>query len=166
MSQLNRTEFDFFISYAEDDRAWVEGVLSDSLKTANFKCITTADFEAGKPLLQAIEEAIVSSNKVIIVLSPAYAADQLMGFANLLAQHYGAEGGTWPVIPLIYKPVEDMPLRIRMLNPIDATHQQNWEAAIKGLTGLQPPPQREIPGAPYPGLRAFSDLDHSFFFGR
>ncbi len=53
-----------------------------------------------------------------------------------------------------------------MLNPIDATHQQDWDVVIQGLTGPIAPPAREIPGAPYPGLRAFSNLDHLLFFGR
>ena len=166
MAQSNNTEFDFFISYADDDRAWAEGVLTDALRAANFKCITHADFEAGKPLLQAFEDAVVSSRKVIIVLSPAYLADQFARFSDLLAQHYGIELTTWPVVPLIYKEVEDLPLRLRMLSPIDATRQQDWEAVIKGLTGQISPPPREIPGAPYPGLRSFSNLDSPLFFGR
>src|SRR5262245_5389807 len=131
MPQAQIPEFDFFISYADDDREWAEGVLRDALQTANLKCITQADFEAGKPLLQAFEDAVISSRKVVIVLSPAYMADQFAAFSNLLAQQYGTELGTWPVLPLIYKPVEDIPLRIRMLNPIEATQQQDWDAAIQ-----------------------------------
>ena len=166
MPQSQTPEFDYFISYADDDRAWAEGVLTDALRAAHFKCITHADFEAGKPLLQAFEDAVVSSRKVILVLSPAYLADQSARFSDLLAQHYGIELTTWPVVPLIYKQVEDLPLRLRMLNPVDATREQDWEAVIKGLTGQISPPRREIPGAPYPGLRAFSKLDQALFFGR
>lgn len=166
MPQSNNTEFDFFISYADDDRAWAEGVLADALRSVDFKCITHAEFDAGQPVLQAFEEAVTSSRKVILVLSPAYMANRFAGFADLLAQHYGTELGTWPVIPLIYKPVLDIPLRIRMLDPIDATRQQDWEAVIKRLTGKKSAAPREIPGAPYPGLRAFSNLDQLLFFGR
>jgi hypothetical protein len=166
MPRSQTIAFDFFISYANDDREWAEGVLTDALRSAGFKCITHADFEAGKPLLQAFEDAVISSGKVVIVISPAYLADQFAGFSDLLAQHYGTELGTWPVLPLIYKPVEDLHLRIRMLNPIDATRPQDWDTVIQGLTGPVAPQRREIPGAPYPGLRAFSSLDHLLFFGR
>ncbi len=166
MPRSQTIAFDFFISYANDDRAWAEGVLTDALRAAGFKCITHADFEAGKPLLQAFEDAVLSSSKVVIVISPAYMADQFAGFSDLMAQQYGTELNTWPVLPLIYKPVEDLPLRLRMLNPIDATRPQDWDAVIQGLTRPISPPPREIPAAPYPGLRAFSNLDHLPFFGR
>ncbi len=78
--------FDFFVSYATDDREWAEGVLTDALRAAGFQCLTHADFEAGKPLLQAFEEAVISSRKVVLVISPAYMADQFAGFSDLMAQ--------------------------------------------------------------------------------
>jgi formylglycine-generating enzyme required for sulfatase activity len=166
MPQTNGAEFDFFISYAKADHEWAEGVLTDALKAANFKCLTQADFVPGKPLLQSFEDAVTSSRQVVLVLSPEYQADNFTRLSDMLAQHYGTELGTWPVIPIIYKEMEDLPLRIRALNPLDATHREDWDAVIQSLIGQKPIPAPLIPPPPYRGLRTFSELDSAFFFGR
>jgi hypothetical protein len=43
--------YDLFISYAEPDRAWVEGYLLDALSQAGARCVTEATFRLGVPLL-------------------------------------------------------------------------------------------------------------------
>jgi hypothetical protein len=166
MVQTNGTQFDFFISYADADREWAEGVLANALKAANLKCITHNDFERGRPLLQSFEDAVTSSQRIVLVLSPAYQTNNFMQFSDRLAQHFGTELGTWPVLPVIYKEVDDLPLRIRMLNPLDATHEEDWDAVLQALIGQRAIPKPEVPPPPYRGLRTFAELDSAFFFGR
>jgi hypothetical protein len=166
MSQTDKTTFDFFISYAGPDRDWAEGVLTDALRAAGFQCLTPRDFEPGKSLLQSFEDAVTLCKQTVLVLSPAYLADHLVRFSDQLAQHYGAELATWPVIPVYYKPLEDLPLRIRMLNPLDATRPEEWNNVIQALADQKPIQKLETPPPPYRGLRPFEEADREYFFGR
>ena len=164
-------EYDLFISYANEDREWVEGFLFDALSQAKITYHMEAAFELGKPRLLAFEEAVQQSKRILLVLSPAYLMEGHTLFIDLLAEQYGLETGTWPVIPLILKPVEKLPLRLRILNPLDMTDRYERESALQRLaTALQQPiaPPTPVPDAPYPGMRSFTDTqeDSRYFFGR
>jgi hypothetical protein len=72
------------------------------------------------PRLLGFERAVTQSRRVLLVLSPAYLVDETTRFVDLLAQSYGDEVGTWPVIPLLLEPVSLLP-RLKMLTRLDAT---------------------------------------------
>jgi tetratricopeptide (TPR) repeat protein len=159
---------DVFISYADADRAWVDGFLIDGLERAGVRCHREAAFAVGVPRLAEFEKAVRSSARILLVLSPAYFATDTASFVDLLAQSYGLETSTWPVIPLRLQPVK-LPTRLAMLTALDATNPDEREQVLEKLSTLF---QRPIPAAParppcpYPGMRAFT-LDDGFpFFGR
>ena len=159
---------DLFISYAEADHAWVEGYLLDGLTRAGVRCHSEAAFALGVPRLLEFERAIQQSQRTLLVLSPAYLAEGFGQFTDLLAQSYGLETATWPVIPLILQPVE-LPPRLAMLTALDGTDPAEWAAVVERLcTELQ----RAVPGpapkppCPYPGMVPFSEADSDRFFGR
>ena len=83
--------FDVFISFAEDDREWAEGFLLAALTTSGIRCCTVDDFPAGMPLLEASSQAVELSDRILVVLSPAYVSDHAQQFVTLLGQHFGAE---------------------------------------------------------------------------
>ena len=162
------SRYDVFISYAEADRAWVDGFLIDGLERAGVRCHREAAFALGVPRLAEFENAVRSSTRILLVLSPAYFATDTASFVDLLAQTYGLETSTWPVIPLRLEPVK-LPTRLAMLTALDATDPDERERVLEKLSTLF---QRPIPAAParppcpYPGMRAFT-LDDGFpFFGR
>src|SRR5262245_7622891 len=103
---MPESEYDAFVSYAEADRGCVEGVLLDTLLAAGVRCRQETHFQLGKPRLKEFENAIQQSRRTLLVLSPAYLADNSLEFVDLLAQHCGQETGTWPVIPLRFRDVE------------------------------------------------------------
>jgi len=166
----NRVEFayDLFISYAEAERAWVEGYLLDALTQAGVRCHTEAAFALGVPRLLEFERAVQESRRTLLVLSPAYLAEGFTQFTDLLAQSYGLESATWPVIPLILRPVE-LPPRLALLTALDATDPGDWPRAVARLCAES---QRAAPGpaprppCPYPGMVPFSEEDSERFFGR
>src|SRR4029453_8249410 len=82
--------FDVFISFAEDDREWAEGFLLAALTTSGIRCCTVDNFPAGMPLLEASSQAVESSDRIVVVLSPAYVSDHAHQFVTLLGQHFGA----------------------------------------------------------------------------
>jgi WD40 repeat protein len=162
------TPCDVFVSYAEADRAWVDGFLLDALAGAGVRYQSRATFRLGAPTLTEFERAVQQSRRTLLVLSPAYLAEDFTRFADLLAEQYGLETETWPVIPLMLEPVE-LPLRLRALERLDATTPEAWQAAVVRLckeldTPVPGPASR--PPCPYPGLLPFEERDADHFFGR
>jgi len=176
LTVTDRVEFayDLFISYAEAECAWVEGYLLDALAQAGVRCHTEAAFALGVPRLLEFERAVQQSQRTLLVLSPAYLADGFTQFTDLLAQSYGLESATWPVIPLILRPVE-LPPRLALLTALDATDPADWSQAIARLCAEL---QRAAPlppttwgasyraACPYPGMVPFGEEDSERFFGR
>ena len=162
-------KYDLFISYVDADRAWVEGYLLNAFKQAGVRYCSEAAFVLGVPRLLEFERAIQQSRRTLLVLSHAYMASDLNQFIELLAESYGLETGTWPVIPLILEPVK-LPPHLSVLVPLNATNSDEWEEAIKRLCAdLQHPVEGsppKPPPCPYPGMIPFSEADSDRFFGR
>ncbi len=162
-------KYDLFISYADADSAWVKGYLVDALKQAGVRYHSEAAFALGKPRIQEFENAIKESRRTLLILDQAYMASDLNQFIDLLAESYGLETGTWPVIPLILEPVK-LPPHLSVLVPLNATNSDEWEEVIKRLCadlqyqveGRPPKP----PLCPYPGMVPFSEANSASFFGR
>jgi len=162
------SDHDLFISYADADRAWVEGYLLDALTQAGVCCHTEAAFALGVPRLLEFERAVQESQRTLLVLSLPYLAEGFTQFTDLLAQSYGLESATWPVIPLILQPVE-LPPRLALLTTLDATDPADWSQAIARLCAeLQHPVPGPAPrpACPYPGMVPFGEEDSERFFGR
>jgi WD40 repeat protein len=162
------TKHGAFVCFAEPDAAWVEGYLLDALQAAGIDVITEAAFALGVPRLSEFERAVQTSRYTILVLSPAFQADNIADFANSLGQCHGVESGTWPVIPLVLDRI-DLPLRLEMLTRIDASDPKTRTDAIDKLCeflGHAPPPPPAIPPCPYPGMAPFSRSMAKQFYGR
>ncbi len=162
------SSYDLFISYAQEDAPWVEGFLLDALRQAEVKILTEQAFTLGAPRIGEFERAIKESRRTLLVLSPAYLSESYTQFIDLLAQSYGLETATWPVIPLILKPVE-LPTRLAMLTALDASDPDEWETVIRRLADTlgRPAPQAPAyPDCPYPGMVPFSEAQSARFFGR
>ena len=168
MIGLQHSSCDIFISYAQADRAWVEGYLLDALESAGARVLSEEAFRLGAPRILEFERALDQCERVLLVLSPAYFAADFHRFFDILAQSYGAETGAWPVIPLILHPV-DLPPRLAQLVTLDATDPDRWpdviEALLRELKRARPAPP-EIPPCPYPGMAPFGEADSERFFGR
>ena len=163
---------DLFISHAEADRAWVEGYLLDALDRAGVRHHRETAFALGVPRIVEFENAVKDSRRILLVLSPAYFANDTAQFVDLLAQTFGLETSTWPVIPLVLEPAP-LPTRLAMLTKLEATTPEDREEALRKLCALfqrplPAPPAR--PPCPYPGMSPFA-LDRDGqptypFFGR
>jgi hypothetical protein len=80
MSEQTEYAYDLFISYADADRAWVEGYLLDALTQAGVRCHSEAAFALRVPCLLEFDRAIQQSRRTLLVLSPATLAE---GFSPL-----------------------------------------------------------------------------------
>jgi tetratricopeptide (TPR) repeat protein len=168
MSEVPDYVHDVFISFNPADRAWVDGYLLDALTQAGIRCHTAAAFELGAPVIAEFERAIRESRRTLLVLSPAYQADDMSRFADLLAQSFGTETATWPVIPIILQRVE-LPPRLAMLVGLDASDPANWPDVVRRLLDDLHRPASAAPvppPCPYPGMTPFRESDSGHFYGR
>ena len=118
-----------FISHTESDSGWVERQLIPALTTAGLECHHEALFSLGKPRLLEFEQAIKQSDRILLICSPAYFADDSLQIVDLLAARHGEETKSWPVIPILRQAVE-LPLRLKILESLDATDQASWPDAL------------------------------------
>ena len=161
--------FDVFVCYAQPDAWWAKGYLINSLEQAGLRVLGESAFRIGVPRVDEFERAVKSSDRTLLVLSPAFVDDDSIQFTRRLAQQYGTDNRTWPIIPLLLKPVENLDPSLRMLTSLDATHESDWPDVIARLcTELKRPvPQvSERPACPYPGMRPFREGESRDFFGR
>jgi hypothetical protein len=162
------SSYDVFVSYAEADRAWVEGYLLAALEQAEVRCMYESAFALGVPRLLEFERSIKQSKRTLLVISPNYLADGLNEFITTLGQSYGQDTNTWPVIPLMRQSVP-LPPRLGMLVGLKATNAKEQESAIAQLCAdlKRPlPPPLPPPDCPYPGMKPFGLSDSDRFFGR
>jgi WD40 repeat protein len=165
---MTASPYDLFISYADADRAWVEGYLLYSLAEAGINYHSQKAFTLGAPRVAEFERAVQQSKRIVLILSPAYLADGSSKFIDLLAQTHGLDSATWPVIPLQLQPTT-LPPRLAMLTGLDATDPTQWEVVVKRLCAefKGPLPAETLkPQCPYPGMRSFEENDSARFFGR
>ncbi|CAD5955685.1 toll/interleukin-1 receptor domain-containing protein [Planktothrix agardhii] len=162
-------KYSVFVSYADEDDAWVEGYLLNALEEAGLTCHSEAMFRLGVPRLIEFESAVKNSERTLLVISPAYLADNFVEFANLLFQSYGLDTNLWPVVGIILHPVQELPMRLKMLECLDATDGTKQQKAIQRICEdfKKPVPTlTTIPDCPYPGMVPFKQEDSDRFFGR
>jgi Leucine-rich repeat (LRR) protein len=68
-------EYDLFVSYAEEDRAWVQNVLAPKVEGhwGVKLCLHHRDFHPGKQVLENIECCVEGSRRMMFVFSPHFA---------------------------------------------------------------------------------------------
>ncbi|MBD2483421.1 TIR domain-containing protein [Planktothrix sp. FACHB-1365] len=162
-------QYSVFVSYADEDGAWVEGYLLNALEEAGLTCHSEAMFRLGVPRLIEFESAVKNSERTLLVISPAYLADNFAEFANLLSQYYGFDTNLWPVVGIILHPVEELPMRLKILECLDATDATKQQKVIQRICEdfKKPVPTlATIPDCPYPGMVPFKSEDSDRFFGR
>lgn len=158
---------ELFISYARTDTPWVEGYLLPALDLPADQVLTPQDFELGIPVVTAFEQAISQSRYTLLILSPAYLADEWAQFSEQLASFARVTNGQQRLIPLYLKPCT-LPLHLDFLVRLDCTEEANWVNEITQLRTLlaQPAPvAKQIP-CPYPGMVPFTEVNAGRFFGR
>jgi hypothetical protein len=162
--------YDLFVSYVEADKNWVEGYLLDALKNAKIRYTLESAFALGVPRILEFERAIRQSRATLLVISETYLGDDLRRFTDILAQSYGEQEGTWPVIPLTLQDGLKLPPGLKMLNGLKASsNTEEWDVSIDRLCDelkLPPPPPPPKPVCPYPGMNPFNEKDKERFFGR
>ena len=159
-----------FVVFAEQDSAWVRGVLLAGLADAGIPTRTEDDFAGNRPWIQQVERAIVESSQIVLVVSGAFLESPALEWIRVLAQHFGQVRETWPVLPVKLERL-DLPPGLGALVGLDAfddERQDVVERLCRALVpgGLPPPPPAPSPPCPFPGMTAYGPEQTDLFFGR
>ncbi len=83
-------------------------------------CIDYRDFELGAPSLVNIENAVQTSRKTLLVLTPNWMGSQWTDFEALLSGTLDPPAQRRRILPLLVEHTE-IPLRLRILTNLDLT---------------------------------------------
>lgn len=160
-----QAEETLFISFVQDDQAWVEGFLVDALDTVG---ILTIPQPLSLPIRvegDLFADAFPKTAQLLLVLSPNY---PLTGVLPYLRRRFGAAVEKWPVRLLVVM-ATPIPADVAGLPVLDATDAAKWRAVVDKLArDLARNPIQAAPQlvCPYPGMRAFDELNSHHFYGR
>jgi WD40 repeat protein/energy-coupling factor transporter ATP-binding protein EcfA2 len=159
--------YDLFISYAGADRAWAQGYLLDGLHAAGVRCLTQGDFSLGARWTEELEGAVAQSDRVLLVLSRAYLADNNQRLLDDLARYHELKTNTASVIPLLLDEVE-LPLGLESKVSLRAiTDEEKAQAVERLAAACRAGAPEEVPlPCPYPGMAAFDRRNARLFHGR
>ncbi|MEO1146893.1 MAG: toll/interleukin-1 receptor domain-containing protein [Cyanobacteria bacterium J06638_22] len=145
----NTYDYDVFISYSTADKAWVRGELLTRLKKAGLKvCIDYEDFRPGASAIGEIERGIVTSRKILMVLTPNYLESQWTTFERYLPQTKDPKNEELRLLPLL-KEACDLPLSIGYLSYVNFTDPEELDIAWKqvfrafGIVEVEAAPSQE-----------------------
>jgi predicted nucleotide-binding protein len=138
MIEQAHAQYDVFISYSHSENDWVHGKLVPDLQAAGLKVlIGSRDFEVGVPTITNLERAIQQSECTLVVVSPGWLESEWNQFEGLLTASADPAGRKRKLIPLIYAPCKQLPLRIAMLTCVDLTdpdtRTEQMERLLRGL---------------------------------
>lgn len=160
------TKYDCFVSFADDAREWVYGVLVPKLGRTGKTFVLMGEI-TGNAWVDDLQANIEASEKILVVVTPQYCTSQRHHLLQLMAFTKGAERREWPVVPLLLKSV-DSELFLRFINGVNLTQYQS-EEQLDALFAVPPRSQEEqqqLDDSPYPGMKTFKEEDASRFFGR
>lgn len=143
--------YDLFLSYSPADAAWVRGELLTQLEAAELRvCIDFRDFRIGAPKVTERERAILRSKRTLLILTPAYLADEWNDFEALLLQTLGPSNRDLRLVPLL-KTECDLPLRLQAFTNVNFADPSLapyvWRQLLTAL-GVPPPVDEVVTPTP------------------
>lgn len=165
---VGETGYDFFISFAEDAKGWVYGVLVPKLGRTGKRFVLETPEVNGQFKLKNLQTHIENSQTILLILSPQYLTSERKELIKQMALLRVAEQSQWQVIPILLKSVE-RELVLRLIDGIDLTKGYEHEERLDALLASGAPTPEEAASLaipPYPGMVTFKEEDASRFFGR
>lgn len=160
--------YDFFISFADDAKEWVYGVLVPKLGRTGKRFVLETQELNGQFWLKNLQAYLENSQTILLILSPQYLTSERKELIKQMALLKVAEQRQWRVIPILLKSVE-RELVMRLIDGIDLTKNYENEDRLDDLLDSgEPTPEEEANLAvpPYPGMVTFKEEDADRFFGR
>src|SRR5436309_9198107 len=129
MVEPTAARYDLFIAHADSDRAWVDGFLKPALGVEPGRLITPPDFDLTATVPAEFERAVTSSRFTLLVLSPAFLADEWARFGEQLVSFASVETGRARFLA-VDRQACDLPLSLRFRVRLDFTQPDCWDAEL------------------------------------
>ena len=140
-----------FISYSRKDLAFVEQLTSDLREAGLDVWYDLSGLGGGARWRLEIEQAIRTSQYVIVVLSPDSVASEWVEREYLFSSRLRKN-----IVPILFRPCDDLPMYYLNVHYIDvqgSEYQQNFGVLLRALgvqlVGQKPPsiPEQEVPAS-------------------
>jgi hypothetical protein len=147
----DRFEYDVFVSYASEERAWVKENLYEPLlscRTARGDVPTVffdvEEMKMGKNFMQALAAALEASRKIILVYSPIYFSKEMCLWEMLTAIGLDPIGRKGILKPLMLDSlaIPRVPAAAKPIHYMELEQRPDWFASLSAELDLKPPPRR------------------------
>jgi tetratricopeptide (TPR) repeat protein len=149
MANEERFDFDVFISYSSQDKAWVRGELLKRIEGAGLKAfVDFRDFTRGAPGIKEMERGVEKCRKTLLILTPDYISSEWCELESVMVGTLSPANRDLRLIPLLKKECQK-PLRVGALTHIDFSDGTDLDLAWRQLlTALGAPPEQAPPKGP------------------
>ena len=147
---MSNYTYDIFVSHSAADRGWVAEWLVPRLEAAGLAvAVSYRDFLPGAPLLDSIEQVVAASRHALVIVTPAWTADEWNAYEARLTQAFDPNARRRKLIPVRLQPCIPpatplLPRAIADLVMADFTDARHWDAElarlIRSLRPITPPP--------------------------
>src|SRR5688572_7182495 len=118
---MSEFEFDVFVSYSHQDRAWVELALRPRLISANLSYVIDRDsFEAGVTIDTNMTDAINKSRCILFILTPEWEQSSWSQYEFQISLNLDPSGRKRRLLPLLLRSC-NIPQQLTRINMIDLT---------------------------------------------
>ena len=125
---------DVFLSYSHKDAIWVRGKLLPRLEEHGYSVtVDSRDFRGGSLSVEEMEKAVLTSRRVLLVLTPSYLDSDWGRFENAMAQTTDPAVQR-KIIPILRESCA-VPLRLKILHYRDlrCDDDQQWAYLMRDL---------------------------------
>jgi len=159
-------KYDVFISYSHKDEEWVVNTLLPALENAGLSvCIDYRDFDAGKPSIVNMEDAVDESRHTVLVLTPNWTGSEWTDFEAVLTQTDDPVGRRQKMIPIMLEKCTP-PKRVRSFTYVDFMRSDRldnaWKQLFKALGKPNAPIPSSLTSTPDTGSRDTWHLAHPY----
>jgi tetratricopeptide (TPR) repeat protein len=159
-------KYDVFISYSHKDEEWVINTLLPALEIAGLRvCIDYRDFDAGKPSIVNMEDAVDESRHTVLVLTPNWTGSEWTDFEAVLTQTDDPVGRRQKMIPIMLEKCTP-PKRVRSFTYVDFMRSDRlnnaWTQLFKALGKPNAPIPTSVTKTPTTGSRDKWYLAHPY----
>ncbi|MEZ4683967.1 MAG: NACHT domain-containing protein [Caldilineaceae bacterium] len=153
------------ISFVQEDHAWVEGFLIDALETVGLQPQRQRITPPIDNQSEVVPNSFSKTAQLLLILSPSYPLNDVL---IQLKRRFDNESEQWPVYLLQIK-ATTIPADGAKLPLLDGTDSANWSGMVDKLIHdltRQPVPAAAQLICPYPGMRAYDEVNSHHFYGR
>lgn len=135
--------YDVFVSYADDDRHWVEGYLLPHLHAADFRIATDETIVTfSEPYWFSLSRVLQHTHTMLLVVTAKWVEEEWASYERLFrSTQHPSDADPPDTTLLIVRGEVEMPTLLQSQPQLDCTHEEHWKPhmmeIIKTITHSQ-----------------------------